>query len=311
MVQSSIQEEIFQSPTGARLKLYVATPDEPPRAVVLICHGLAEHAGRYRPFMKALGNAGIAAFAPDHRGHGQTEIPDTPAHTFAREDGARKVLDDVAAVRAEAQRRFPDSPLVVFGHSMGGMIAINHAMNQPEKLAGLVVANSDLRGGALISLAKTVLAWERFRKGSDAESTVLKALTFDAWNKQIGENRTEADWLSRDHNEVDAFIADPNCGWAPTVSLWRDVFRFVEGGANDERLKNLPNDLPVLLIGGGQDPATRKAAATRELQKRMTKTGMSNVTLRIDEEDRHETLNETGRDKAMADIIAWMTRVLN
>ncbi|MCP1199735.1 alpha/beta fold hydrolase [Notoacmeibacter sp. MSK16QG-6] len=309
MTDAAIREETFVSPTGASLHLYSAAPVGMPKAVAIICHGLSEHAGRYAPFMRTLAEAGIASLAPDHRGHGRTVTPDTAPHTFAKEDGAAKVLEDVAAVRAEAVKRHPGVPVIVFGHSMGGFIALNHAIERPADLAGLVIANSDLRGGPLLAVAKAVLAWERFRKGSDAEETIIKAITFDAWNSQVGDGRTEADWLSRDPAQVDAYIADPDCGWLPTVSMWRDLFRFVEAGADDDRLAELPTGLPVLLIGGGQDPATRKAKATRELYARMLERGMSDVTLRIDENDRHETLNEIGRDKAIGDFINWMVNV--
>lgn len=305
MTYEPVSEDMFQSPTGAKLNLHIALPPSAPKGVIIICHGLAEHAGRYREFMAALAEAGFAAYAPDHRGHGSTSVPGTDPRTFARENGAQLVLDDVDAVRREASLRHPDIPVVVFGHSMGGMIAINHAMDHPSDLAGLIVANSDLRGGALILAARAILAWERFRKGSDAADTIIKSITIDAWNRQVGDGRTEADWLSRDRQKVDEFVADPQCGWSPTVSMWRDIFRFIEGGADDRRLARLPADLPVLLIGGGKDPATRNAKATRELHQRMIRRGMTDVTVRINEADRHETLNELDRDEAIADIISW------
>ena len=310
MISADIQQETLASPTGASLHVYSARPEGEVKAVVVICHGLSEHAARYVPFMQELADAGLASFAADHRGHGKTVVPGAAPRTFAEKDGAAKVLDDVAAVRAEASKCHPDAPLIVFGHSMGGMIAINHAMDHPDGLGGLVVANSDLRGSPLLSVIKAILGWQRFRKGSDAEETIIKSMTFDTWNKQIGENRTDADWLSRDKAQVDAYVADPDCGWAPTVSMWRDLFRFIENGADDKRLAKLPFDLPVLLIGGGNDPATRNGAAMRELCGRMNRVGMTDVTLRIDEEDRHETLNEVGREKAVSDIISWMHRAI-
>ncbi len=309
MNQTALENETFASSTGAQLQLYSAVPIGDIQLVIVISHGLSEHAARYAPFMLALAEAGIAAYAHDHRGHGKTTAPDAAPRTFAQEGGARKVLDDLASVRAEAAARHSGKPIIVFGHSMGGLIALNHAMDHPDDLAGLVVANSDFRAGPLVAAARALLAWERFRKGSDAEATIMKRLTFDAWNRQVGESRTEADWLSRDHAQVDAVIADPDCGWLPTVSMWRDLFRFVEGGADDERLKRLPANLPVLLIGGGQDPATRRATATRELYARMEKRGMTDVTLRIDENHRHETLNEIDRKAVMAELIEWFRAV--
>ena len=88
--------------------------------------------------------------------------------------------------------------------------------------------------------------------------------------------------------------------------MWRDIFRFTFAGADPERLARLPQRLPVYLVGGGQDPATNKGREIRWLGQRMLDIGMTDVETTVYETMRHETLNEIGREKPIADFLTWL-----
>ena len=298
----------LKSPTGAVLRYHVAEAAAP-RGILTICHGLAEHARRYAPFARAMAAAGFHVYAHDHRGHGETTAPDAPTGRFAHRDGVAAVVADALAVRAEAVARHPGLPVIMFGHSMGGLIAFNTAEQAPEAYAGLAVWNSNLAPGLAGRAAQAVLAVERMLLGSDVPSPLLPRLTFDAWGRAVPGHRTLSDWLSRDPAEVDAYVADPLCGFAPSVSLWQDVFRLTFRAMEPARLARLPRALPIHLVGGGEDPATNKAEATRILSKKLQDSGFSDVTTQIYHEMRHETLNELGREAAIAGFSAWCRRV--
>src|SRR5690606_34631438 len=101
-----------------------------------------------------------------------------------------------------------------------------------------------------------ILAWERFRMGSDVPSRMLPRLTFRDWARKVSDGRTSFDWLSRDHEEVDRYVADPLCGWDASVGLWLSLFDLTFMGADDRNLARIPRDLPLHLVGGARDPAT-------------------------------------------------------
>jgi len=299
-----------QSPTGAKLAVRHVPAGGKARGVVQINHGLAEHAARYQRFARFLAAHGYHVYAHDHRGHGATRAPDSIPGAFASKDGASKVIADVAAIHALINERHPGVPVITFGHSMGGLVALNFAEAHPQASAALAVWNSNFNAGLAGRAGQLALRVEAFFKGSDTPSAVLPKLTFQAWANAMPNRRTDFDWLSRDTIEVDLYVVDPLSGWDATVSMWQDVFELIYTGASPENLAKLPKTLPVHLIGGAQDPATDNGAAVDWLAEEMQKAGLTNVVKQILAETRHETLNEINRDRSMADFVTWLEKAL-
>jgi alpha-beta hydrolase superfamily lysophospholipase len=304
------QQRTLRSPTGADLNLYVKLADGPARAVVQINHGLAEHAQRYARFADFLAGRGYHVYAHDHRGHGATRAPDAPLGRFGDIDGGAKVIADVSAVHDLIAGEYPGLPVIVFGHSMGGLIALNFMSDHSARVQAAAIWNANFSAGLLGRAAQAVLAWETFRLGSDVPSRMLPKLTFQAWGKAVPDHRTLFDWLSRDAAEVDKYIADPLCGWDASVSMWRDVFGFIFQGADNANLAGVGKALPILLVGGEKDPATDGGKAISNLAGRMRAMGFSNLVSKIYAQTRHESLNEVNRDIVMEDFAVWADDVL-
>ncbi len=295
-----------ESPSGARLAYHHPPSANGARGIVLICHGLAEHSRRYEAFATALSARGYHVYAHDHRGHGETTAPDAALGSFARKGGASKVIADVMAMRELAVQSHPGLPVILFGHSMGGLIALNVATEHPQAFHALSIWNSNFNPGLAGRFAQGVLSLEQMLKGSDVPSLILPKATFAAWGRAIKGHRTAFDWLSHDARQVDAYIADPLCGFDASVSMWRDIFRLTFAGADPERLARLPQRLPVYLVGGAEDPATNNGREIRWLGQRMLDIGMTDVETTIYEGMRHETLNEVDREKAITDFLTWL-----
>jgi len=298
------------SPTGAALHLYVKQASGAARGVVHVCHGLAEHAARYARFADALSQAGFHVYAHDHRGHGLTRAPDAPQGRLATKDGWRLVLADVDAVHARIAEEHPGLPLILFGHSMGGLIALNSVLSRSDHLAGAAVWNANFSAGLLGRLGLLMLAYEKFRLGSDMPSRLAPKLTFEDWGKKIPGAMTPADWLSRDPAEVRKYIDDPLCGWDASVSLWRDLFGFIFAGADDSRFSAVPHDLPISLVGGEKDPATDGGKAVKHFADRLKRMGFSNLNSTVYADTRHESLNEVNRNMIMEDFGKWLDRAV-
>lgn len=300
----------IDSPTGARLAYRHLRAEDTPRGILLVCLGMIEHSGRYGDFATAMAARGYHVYAHDHRGHGETTAPDAPLGRFARKGGADLVLRDVLAMRDLAVTANPDLPVALFGHSMGGLIALNTALAHPSAFAALAIWNSNFDAGLSGRVARIVLAAERMLKGSDVPSLILPKATFEAWGRSIPDRRTEYDWLSTDPAVVDRYIADPLCRFLASVSMWEDVLDLVQRPLRGDTLKALPATLPIHLTGGRLDPATRGGKAVEALANRMRQAGLSRVTLRIHDTMRHETLNEIGREDATAEFATWLDGAL-
>lgn len=300
----------LMSPTGAHLAARIKEAAGEPRGIVMIHHGLAEHAGRYARFAQFLSGRGFHVCAHDHRGHGRTEAQDAPRGVFSLDGrGWDRLMQDAVFLRGYMNERFGDLPTIVFGHSMGGVVAMNHAEEEHERLAGVAVWNSNLALGSLTGVMRAVLRLEGLFKKKTEVSTWLNALTFDQFGKQIKKRRTDKDWLSRIPEEVDAYIADPDAGWRPTISLWRDLITGFERAEDASRIERMRHDLPIHLAGGGADPATDNGKAVRKFAERLKAERFTDLTLRIDPKGRHETLNDLGNEAAMDDFADWADRV--
>jgi alpha-beta hydrolase superfamily lysophospholipase len=310
MTEKMFSPFTLESPTGAKLALRHMPAQGRPRGVVQINHGLAEHAARYERFATFLAARGFNVYAHDHRGHGATRAPNSIPGAFAGSGGVGNVIADVAAVHALIGERHPGLPVITFGHSMGGLVALNFAQAHPQASAAIAIWNSNFNAGMLGRAGQALLAVEAFFKGSDTPSAILPKLTFQTWAKAMKDRRTDFDWLSRDEAEVDAYITDPLCGWDATVSMWRDVFAMIYAGGRTDNLARLPKSLPIHLIGGGEDPATDKGEAVTWLASQMKKAGLTNVSSEVLSGTRHETLNDINRDDAMADFATWLDQVI-
>lgn len=304
------KQTTLSSPTGAALNLYVKHATGPARAVVQVNHGLAEHAARYARFADFLGERGYHVYAHDHRGHGTTKAPDAPLGRFADTQGGAKVIADVVAVHDLIAREQPGLPVIVFGHSMGASVALNFVLRHSARIHAAAIWNGNFSAGLLGQVALGILAWEKFRLGSDVSSRVLPRLTFQAWGKAVPNHRTPFDWLSRDEAEVAKYIADPLCGWDASVSMWQDIVQMALNGGNNRNFATVRRDLFVNLVGGEKDPASDGGKAVSHLTGRMHMMGFSNLVSKVYAETRHESLNEVNRDIIMDDFALWADGVL-
>ena len=229
---------------------------------------------------------------------------------FGKPDGGAKVIADVAAVHDLIANEHPGLPVIVFGHSMGGLIALNFVLRHSAGIHAAAIWNANFSAGFLGRVAQAILAWEKFRLGSDVPSRLLPSLTFQAWGRQIPNHRTAFDWLSRDPDEVDKYVADPLCGWDASVSLWQDLFGFVFHGADDRNFSAVRKDLPFNLVGGEKDPATDGGKAVDRSCSAHEADGIFESRSTVYAETRHESLNEVNRNIIMQDFAAWADRIL-
>lgn len=288
---------------GTRLRIRRAAPPAP-RAIVQITHGMAEHSGRYRRFAEALCGAGFAVIAHDHRGHGETAASPADRGFFAERDGWAKVVSDLGAVQAAARAAWPGIPVLLFAHSMGSFVAQDFIAEAGAALAGVVLCGSN--GTAPPSIGRLVARIERLRLGARGHSRLLTQQAFGAFNKRFPSPRTDFDWLSRDPAEVDAYIADPLCGFDVTTQFWIDLLDALARISTDRHRNRVPRGLPILSVAGDADPVSDGGKRLEPLIAGYRRAGLRRVDHRLYKDARHELLNETNRGEVTADVIAWL-----
>ncbi|MEU3745566.1 MULTISPECIES: alpha/beta fold hydrolase [Streptomyces] len=285
----------FTSRDGIAIHVHTWLPEGEARGVVQIAHGMGEHAARYAPLAEHLTGLGFVVYAGDHRGHGLSMH--AGAGHFG-EDGWNLLVEDIAALTRIARDRHPGVPVILLGHSMGSFAAQQYLLDHAALVDGVALSGTTAVDGLLAGLA------EAARQA--AEAGVDGGGVFDAFNAAFAPNRTEADWLSRDEKQVDAYLADPLCGFAADDRGMADM------GAAAGRLavpEGIPAGLPVYVLVGDHDPLNARLALSDLLVARYREAGLTDLTYRSYEGARHEVLNETNRDEVVADLTAWIERV--
>jgi alpha-beta hydrolase superfamily lysophospholipase len=243
----------------------------PPRHLILIAHGYGEHAARYDHVAQRLVAHGAAVYAPDHRGHGRSD------GERALVDDVEGIVDDLHAVAERARAQHPNSPMMLIGHSMGGLIATRFAQRYGDELRALV-----LSGPAI---------------GSNPGIASLLALD------PIPEIPIDPDVLSRDASVGQTYAADPLVFHGPFARA--TLHNLV---AAVERVAAAPTfgKLPVLWIHGDDDTLV-PLAPTREAIQRLRG---DRLVERIYPGGRHEMFNEINKEAVLDDVVAFIDRVV-
>jgi alpha-beta hydrolase superfamily lysophospholipase len=245
----------FERPDGVVLFVYRWLPNGPAKAVVQIAHGWGEHAGRYARVAEALCRDGYAVYANDHRGHGRTARTPAEQGFFAERDGWNTCVLDLRQLHQHIAESHRGVPIVMFGHSMGSFMTQQFVSEHGDALAGAVLSGSNGAPPASVAGGLLLARFERLRLGQRGNSRLMKRLVFGAFNKPFEPARTTFDWLSRDPNEVDRYIADPLCGgFESTVQLYIDILSALGDVAKPSRQARIPKKLPIYIFGGTRDP---------------------------------------------------------
>ena len=276
-----------------------------PRGIIVIAHGMAEHASRYARFAASAVEEGYAVLAGDHRGHGATAAPG--GFGFVAEKGGwERVVADMGTVLDAARRAWPDVPVFLMGHSWGSFLARDLAARRGGELAGLILLGTGSGTGALTRPAAAVCAGESRLRGPRHPSRLLNALAFGPYQRHFAPNRTEADWISRDPKEVDRYVADPWCGFVCSASFFRDLVAGGRAVNTAAHATAVPAQLPMLLASGDRDPVGAMGRGVQRSATLYRRAGVREVSVILYPGGRHELLNETNRDQVTGDILTWI-----
>jgi alpha-beta hydrolase superfamily lysophospholipase len=275
---------IYAGKDEVSVAAYRWSGDAPARFVVQIAHGMAEHARRYMPVARDLIAAGAMVYANDHRGHGRTAGAVEKLGDFG-DGGYDAMPEDMAILTRLIRKEQPGLPVILLGHSMGSFASQVYVLDHSDLIDGLVLSGST---------AIDVFAKARAEAGGTLNTPFEPA-------------RTAYDWLSRDPAAVDAYIADPYCGFQ---GRHRSASLGGQRAADPEALKRIRSDLPIYLFAGDKDPLNGDLAFLKVLIERYQAAGVKDVTWDFYPGGRHEMLNETNRDEVIANLVAWMSRVV-
>jgi alpha-beta hydrolase superfamily lysophospholipase len=249
---------------------YRVWPAADPRRLVLLAHGYGEHIGRYEHVAAALTARGAVVAGPDHLGHGRSGGERVLIEDYA------DVVEDLHAVADAVRAEWAGLPLVLVGHSMGGMIAARYAQLHREELAGLVLSGPVL---GTWTAATDLLAFE-----------------------EIPDDPLDVTTLSRDPAVGEVYAADD--------LVWHGPFKRPTLEALDRELGTIGEgpalgDLPTLWIHGEED----QLVPMGETRAGIEALGASALTEHVIPGARHEVFNETNKDEVIAEVAEFAEAV--
>jgi alpha-beta hydrolase superfamily lysophospholipase len=245
-------------------------PHEAPERVAVLSHGYGEHIGRYEHVAAALVERGAVVYGPDHLGHGESDGERVLIADFEH------VVDDLHAVVERAREEHPGLPVVLVGHSLGGMVATRYAQRHRGDLVGMVIS------APVLGLGPVVAEW---LAGPEVPSDPIDPAV-----------------LSRDASVGEAYANDPlvwHGGWKrPTAEALLRVSEAIEAGPGF-------GDLPVLYIHGEADELVPMVLVQPAAQR----LAGDDFTEHIVPGARHEPFNELDKDETLAVVAEFIDRV--
>lgn len=276
------------------------------RCVLQVVHGMAEYAERYEEFAAYLVERGFVVTGDDHLGHGKSVGQGGKQGYFCEQDPATVLVRDVHRLKKLTEELYPGVPYVLMGHSMGSFITRNYLCRYGTGISGAVIMGTGMQPKAVLDMARLVAGIQKLFCGSGHVSRLLDRLAFGGYGRGITDRRTAFDWLSRDRERVDRYIADPMCGFTFTVNGFGALFELVLRLYSPENLAAVPRELPVFMVSGDADPVGDYGKGVRRAYDSLVAAGLTDIRLKLYPGGRHELLNETNRSQVMQDICRWV-----
>lgn len=302
------KEELYYDSRDGINKIHAIRwiPEEEPKAVLQIVHGMAEYVDRYHDFAVKMAEKGFVVVGNDHLGHGLS-VPEGGTYGyFCENDPATVVVRDVHRLKKLTQQEYPGLPYFIMGHSMGSFITRNYLCKYGTGINGAIIMSTGMQKKVLVSSARKMAAIQKALHGSKYVSKVLDKAAFGKYNKMIENAKTTSDWLSRDEKKVEAYIKDPLCGFTFTVNGFQTLFELMWRLYKQENLVHMPKELPVMFVAGAADPVGDYFEGVERAVTSFKEVGMQDITVKKYEKCRHELLNELEQEQVAEDILGWL-----
>lgn len=288
------------------LHLVQWTPEKP-KAILQLVHGMAEFIERYDEFATFLTDNGFLVIGHDHLGHGQSVSKTEPIYGyFSDSQSANLLIEDTYQVTEMIQNQYPDLPLFIMGHSMGSFVLRNYLTRYSTHLAGAIIMGTGGRRSELkfaLPLAKALN-----KQQPKAVNHFFDKMAFGGFAKHFPEKKSSFDWLTKNPDNVAAYIDHPKMGFVFTNNGFHTLFTLMNKATEANWFEPINHDLPIYITSGEQDPVGDFGKGPREVANELAEADFKDVTLHLYRELRHEILNEREKTMVMTDLLNWLNR---
>lgn len=286
---------------------------EQPKAIIQIIHGMSEHHAYYQDFINYFNNLGFDIFIHDQRGHGQAVRNIKQLGYITDTNGGSKLISDGILVSEHIKNNFEHIPLILFGHSMGalvaeGMVIKTNKKNNHYYHTLILTGSPGLFPSIVCKIGRFLINWEIKRQtikkinGKRAISPFGGFLVNYVFNFQFRNEGKFFAWATRDKIWLDKFLTDKRAAFIPKNQFWLDLIYLLEFIKNNKKIAYINKDMPIIFLDGAVDPVNNKTRQTRKLIKRFKSLGINNIKHFIYPNTRHHLCIEINRNEVFKDI---------
>lgn len=285
-------------------------PDEKPKAILQIAHGVTEYILRYEQFAEYLVEKGIMVVGNDHLGHGKSIAKDSEPMYFGPTGSWKWAVEDMYTCTKMIKEKYQEIPYYMLGFSLGSFLLRTYLIEYPKTIDAAIIMGTGETPPVQIALAKFIANKEAKKVGENHTSPMIKKLTFDTYNKFFAPNRTDYDWLCSDNEGLDEYIADPMRGGNLSAGLFREMLSGMKFTSEIKNLKKMNLDTPILFISGDEDPVGEKGKGVIKAYHKFQNIGMKDVEIKLYPKLRHDILHEKCKKEIYEYVYNWIEKKL-
>ena len=302
------KEEFTYDSRDSKTKIHAVRwiPDGEVRFVLQLVHGMSEYIERYDEVATWFAQRGVLVTGNDHLGHGKSIREGEPYGYFCEQDPATVIVRDVHRLKKLTQEQYPSVPYFILGHSMGSFVLRNYLFKYGSGIDGAIISGTATQPKGAVKAGLFLTGLEGLFKGEKHVSELLSKIALGDKSKIEPEHRN--DWLCTDYEVVKKYDADPLCGFTFTVNGFKTLFTLIDRQNDFGNVIKIPKKLPILIISGKEDPIGNFGEGVIKVKEEFLRAQMTDVTMNLYDNLRHEVLNEPSKEEIYGQIFDWINK---
>ena len=281
---------IVTKSNGKTINGVIWLPEETPKAVLQIAHGMTEHIYRYQEFAKDLTAAGIAVAGYDLPGHGNN-LASSKCASFG-EEGWENAVKDIQEFSNYLQQKYSDVPHFILGFSLGSFLVREYLNRYDHPFSGAIIAGTGQQPAFILWIMMAIIKTQINANGFDDTTPLVKKLSFETYNSKFKPNSTDFDWLCSDRDLLQEYMDDDLCADSISSGLFWQLLNSMKYTGSKNAYSDWDSNLPILLLSGKEDPVGNFGKGVVRVEGSMKRAGISNVSLQLIPNARHDVFHE-------------------
>ncbi len=281
---------------------------EQPIAILQMVHGMCEHKNRYLSFMRAMAERGYITVMHDNRGHGESVIePEDIGYCYpAMEKG---LVADVYKVSCQMKKEYPGLPLILYGHSMGSLIARIYLRNHDDVIDGLIVSGCPAYN-SMVPLALWFVRRMTKKQGEFHRSLAMQKIVLGGFESRFKKEGRKNAWLAVKESVAEEFDKDSLCTFTYTLNGFETLLNleYITYRSIGYQMEN--EKMPILFVSGMDDPCYINEGGWQQAIDRMLQLGYQDVQEIRYDGMRHEIHNEEDNEQVFEDLDIFCREVV-